>query len=221
MRLYGARLPQYKRDTANKHDSYRLFFNDTLVIIHMNTASSPSLWAFACALYAQPGVESACITLQERHQRNVNLVLYCCWLGANSHVLTVPAALQVASFIPQWSAKWVVPLRQLRQQMKTAPPEGDMTQDWQVLREQLLQLELGFERYLLDSMKRFDNSASRDSAFCAVSCEPVECVIANLRRCGVLDGGTDAVVELVTVLLRALFPSFNSRIIEAHLLTKR
>ena len=46
------------------------------------------LWRYAVPLYAKTGVAEACLELQGRHGLDVNLVLYCCWTGAEGHQLT-------------------------------------------------------------------------------------------------------------------------------------
>jgi uncharacterized protein (TIGR02444 family) len=38
-------------------------------------------WNFSLAFYGRPGVSPACLELQDRHGRDVNLVLYACWVG--------------------------------------------------------------------------------------------------------------------------------------------
>lgn len=41
-----------------------------------------AFWDFSLALYARPGVAPACLRLQARRGADVNLLLYCLWLGA-------------------------------------------------------------------------------------------------------------------------------------------
>ncbi len=38
-------------------------------------------WDFSIDLYRKEGVAPACLALQERHQIDVNFLLFCCWLG--------------------------------------------------------------------------------------------------------------------------------------------
>ena len=41
-----------------------------------------SLWEFSLETYGRPGVQSACLNLQENMGMDVNILLYCCWRGA-------------------------------------------------------------------------------------------------------------------------------------------
>src|SRR5665213_163755 len=43
--------------------------------------AADSFWRFSQDFYALPGVAPACLALQDGHGRDVNLVLYGCWLG--------------------------------------------------------------------------------------------------------------------------------------------
>ncbi len=39
-------------------------------------------WDFSLEVYGAEGVPPACLALQEAHQLDVNIVLFCCWTGA-------------------------------------------------------------------------------------------------------------------------------------------
>jgi uncharacterized protein (TIGR02444 family) len=77
--------------------------------------TASSLWDFAVALYAQPGVQSLCLMLQDCHAVNVNLTLYARWLEVRQIPLDLPAA---HACIAGWDKTYVQALRQLRRQMK-------------------------------------------------------------------------------------------------------
>ena len=40
-------------------------------------------WNFSLEIYAAEGVSEACLDLQERRGCDVNILLFCCWLGAS------------------------------------------------------------------------------------------------------------------------------------------
>ena len=40
-------------------------------------------WDYAIEVYRREGVGEACLVLQERHGIDVNVLLFCCWLGAS------------------------------------------------------------------------------------------------------------------------------------------
>ena len=40
-------------------------------------------WDFSLIVYMTPGVGPACVALQEAHELDVNIVLFCLWAGAS------------------------------------------------------------------------------------------------------------------------------------------
>ena len=40
-------------------------------------------WNFSLEIYSGEGVAEACLDLQERRGCDVNILLFCCWLGAS------------------------------------------------------------------------------------------------------------------------------------------
>ena len=41
-----------------------------------------SLWNYSLEIYRRPGVQDACLKLQDDMGADVNLLMYCCWRGA-------------------------------------------------------------------------------------------------------------------------------------------
>jgi uncharacterized protein (TIGR02444 family) len=62
-----------------------------------------SLWDFSLHHYARAGVSNMCLHLQDKCGINVNLLFWAWWLGHRGQT---------------WDQHYVVPLRQLRKQMK-------------------------------------------------------------------------------------------------------
>ncbi len=82
--------------------------------------SQPSdFWDFSVRTYSQPGVEAACLALQNRHELDVNLLLYCCWIGASRGPLAETDLTAALEFSATWSTNVVRPLREARSWMKT------------------------------------------------------------------------------------------------------
>lgn len=106
------------------------------------------LWPWALAAYPRPGVEAACLALQDEHGVNVCYLLWAAWGEAEARPLDLSAGVALAE---AWEAKVAAPLRAARR---------DLTSDWAciapdrrtVLREKLKQLELSAERLLLESL---------------------------------------------------------------------
>ncbi|MGE8067460.1 TIGR02444 family protein [Pseudomonas sp. NPDC089569] len=106
---------------------------------------SSDLWSFSLALYAQPGIEQACLQLQSTGS-NVCLLLCAAWLGQQGISCDEQRLQQLHDTTRPWDAEVVRPLRALRMQWKTAAAQDSGLQK---LREQVKTLEQEAERQLL------------------------------------------------------------------------
>ncbi|MBA1202216.1 TIGR02444 family protein [Pseudomonas capeferrum] len=107
------------------------------------------LWNHALALYARPGVETACLSLQTAGG-DVCLLLCGTWLQAR-HVM--PEAERVGALrelAGGWQRQVIEPLRQLRRQWRD---EAVTDANLAALREQVKKLELEAERTLLERLE--------------------------------------------------------------------
>jgi uncharacterized protein (TIGR02444 family) len=109
-------------------------------------------WDYAVALYGRPGVEAACLELQQRHQIDVNLVLLCLWLGERGATLDEETLARLCHAAERWQIEVVRPLRALRQRLKTRIADrapNSVAGDWSELaasiRRQTIALELEAE----------------------------------------------------------------------------
>jgi len=112
--------------------------------------SEQPLWAFALALYARPGVEAACLALQDEAGVDVCELLWRCWLlhhGARPG----PAAEAELREVRRWQAEVTAPLRTLRRRLK---PEAASNAGVAALRETLKRAELEAEREALKRLER-------------------------------------------------------------------
>src|SRR5690349_20017302 len=86
-------------------------------------------WNFSLELYAGESVAEACLDLQERRGCDVNILLFCCWLGASGRsTLTAERLRVILKASDLWQAEIVRPLREVRKRLKeqpwiAAPPE--------------------------------------------------------------------------------------------------
>lgn len=107
------------------------------------------LWNFALKLYAKPGVEQACLELQDAGN-DVCLLLTGAWLqqrGVRCQEEHLRALREVAA---PWQCAVISPLRQTRRNWRTAAA-GDS--ELATLREQIKKLELQAERVLLERLQ--------------------------------------------------------------------
>ena len=109
-----------------------------------------TLWDFALSLYARPGVEAACLTLQDDHDQSVPLLLWRLWArGRRVDASTLGSAVALAR---DWDQRVVAPLRTVRRGLAApAPPIADAAR--LSLRETVKASELAAERLLLESLE--------------------------------------------------------------------
>jgi uncharacterized protein (TIGR02444 family) len=106
-----------------------------------------SLWEFALATYGCPGVDGACLALQDEFGLDVNVILLCLWLGRDGHDIA-PVLDRILEVSDEWQAA-IVPLRTGRRVLKeiiarrATPGEGDSLA---AARERIKACELDVER---------------------------------------------------------------------------
>lgn len=78
-------------------------------------------WRFSLAFYARPGVSPACLALQDRHGRDVNLVLYAGWVGLSGRGrLTQDDLARAEAVAAPWRGAVIEKLRAARRAIKEA-----------------------------------------------------------------------------------------------------
>ena len=103
-------------------------------------------WTFSLKLYARPGVAPACLALQGRRGLDVNVLLYCLWLGAARGVaIDAGGAGSIVASVRAWNDGIVVRLRVLRTALK-GDPHGAVATLGEALRTDLKRVELDAER---------------------------------------------------------------------------
>lgn len=103
-------------------------------------------WDFSLRLYARPGVAPACLHLQARHNVDVNIVLYCAWLGVERGIGADERALAaVLAHVSAWHDAVVRRLRAVRVDLK-AETYGAPREFSEGLRADIKRGELDAER---------------------------------------------------------------------------
>lgn len=108
------------------------------------------LWDFALRLYAQPGVEQACLRLQAGGA-DVCLLLCACWLGRRGTAFATTRADTLKERCEPWQEQVVKPLRSLRQAWRT---QAQTDPTLAGLRERIKAIELDAERELLARLEQ-------------------------------------------------------------------
>jgi uncharacterized protein (TIGR02444 family) len=122
-----------------------------------------SLWDWAVAAYAAPGVAEACLALQDSHDQNVPLLLWAAWtadVGLAPDAETLEAACDIAR---AWDGVVVAPLRAIRRTLKAPVPDIDDGPRL-AIRDRIKGVELEAERDLLQALEALvagDDGATR------------------------------------------------------------
>lgn len=107
--------------------------------------AAQSFWDFSLSFYALPAVQNACLTLQNDHGADVNLVLFLLFQANRGQALTAREVNDANEEIRVWRETVIQPLRKLRQTLKA--PISPINIDAQaLLHKQIKQLELNTEK---------------------------------------------------------------------------
>ncbi|MEH6403473.1 MAG: TIGR02444 family protein [Sneathiella sp.] len=129
-----------------------------------------ALWDYAVEIYGEKKVSDACLSLQDRHDIDVNLLLFCLWNGARGwRELTVSELSQAIDISSNWQSPVITPLRHARSALKNSNSPVD-EKFKQQLRKAILDSELYAERLELQMLSELVKRAvtkSREGQACA------------------------------------------------------
>lgn len=168
------------------------------------------LWDFSLDVYARPGVEPACLALQDDHGADINVLLALIWAGAQGVRLTAADLDRLVGGVADWHTKVVRPLRAVRRDMKTglgAPaPMADK------LRAEIKRLELDAEHLgqlmLAQTLPGGGAPPAAESALAAACANAV----AYFERLGGPAG--EPLAEPLSALLGGAFPDLPAESIQ-------
>ena len=83
----------------------------------MKRAAHP-FWRFSLRSYRRSGVEQACLGLQNTLGADVNLLLFCCWMGTQGRPLTKRSLRRAVAAVQRWQREVVQPLRRARRALR-------------------------------------------------------------------------------------------------------
>jgi uncharacterized protein (TIGR02444 family) len=86
-----------------------------------------AFWQFSLEIYGAPGVAAECLAPQDTLGIDVNLLLFCAWLGAARRIaLTASEVESALNLVQPWHDQAVRPLRAVRKQLKEfSTPDGE------------------------------------------------------------------------------------------------
>lgn len=102
-------------------------------------------WAFAKRIYAKPAVAEACLTLQERADADVILLLTILFFAKRGAVISLSQAAELRTLCYPWRQEVVMPLRALRVKIKSAPYPAP-SETTELLRSEIKKCELFAEK---------------------------------------------------------------------------
>lgn len=102
-------------------------------------------WRFSLAVYAAPGVAAECLALQDTSGVDINVLLFCAWLGAAKRsVLTTQDLAAIEAAVQPWRDAVIRPTRGVRRDIKAMPDSTN--DDVAALRRDAAALELKAEQ---------------------------------------------------------------------------
>ncbi len=138
-------------------------------------------WNFSLRFYRIEGVAPACLTLQDRHGIDVNVMLFGLWLAQQGRALERTDMHTIMDAAESWRAQVVVPLRSVRRILREpadAAGKGAAALDRDgalALREKIKAAELEAERLQQEAL-----FALKPLADWGVASEPVAAAAQNL-----------------------------------------
>ncbi|WP_127753222.1 TIGR02444 family protein [Devosia sp. 1566] len=114
-----------------------------------------SLRQFAVHIYAQDGVSTMCLELQDTYAVDVNMLLFTAWVAhEGGKALELRDIAAADERVKAWRSEVVQPLRAIRRRLKSGPaPAPDSASD--SIRNRIKAAELEAELYQLDVLQQF------------------------------------------------------------------
>jgi uncharacterized protein (TIGR02444 family) len=103
-------------------------------------------WRLSLRTWRAPGVQEACIALQDRCGADVNLLLFCGWTGRSGRELDQTSLFAAISRVGAWQSAVVAPLRAARRALKQQHAGGAAAALALPFRRRLAALEVDLER---------------------------------------------------------------------------
>lgn len=136
-------------------------------------------WEFALVRYARPGVAQCCVALQDAHDANVMLLLYCAWRAQGGECVRGATLRQAMARLEPLDRHLLRPLRAARRAIRRAADALD-SPALAFGADRLMQAELAAERR---QARQLANGASPLRAGPARACA-AQSLTACLQACG-------------------------------------
>jgi uncharacterized protein (TIGR02444 family) len=171
-------------------------------------------WDFSVRTYRTPGVPEACLSMQNDHGADVNMLLYCCWVGAAAGPFDDELFRRASGYSARWAENVVIPLREARSWMKHTGCIAEPTpkESCMQLREQVKTVEFAAEKM---QQQVLESLLSVEKSHAAATDPLIDDVAANLKR--YLEGlDIQPAIEVrkkLSIIVCAAFPDFDKKTI--------
>jgi len=113
----------------------------------MNDSDAAAFWNYSLRIYARPGVADACISLQDRHGCDVNVLLLCLWLAETRRSVLEGSDIEAVQRSAAAANKhYVQPVRSVRHWFKLWRQDAITVEPYASAYAALKAAELGGER---------------------------------------------------------------------------
>ncbi len=149
--------------------------------------AATALWRFSLAVYRRAGVAPECLDVQERFGVDVNLLLFCAYLGAlEAVVLSKDDLGQAAAVVRGWHGEIVRTLRRTRRALKplSEAGAGPLASEAAGLRAHVKAAELEAER--IEQAMLWTSWRARAAP--SQRAEPQDALAANIRAVLIASG---------------------------------
>jgi len=109
------------------------------------TVSAEDFWSFSLDFYGKQNVAKACLSLQDRRDADVNLLLLAAYLASKGHVLDDTHLSIADGMTAGWRAAVLQQLRQVRRRLPKFAEEVPEN-DRKLVKEKILEAELAAEQ---------------------------------------------------------------------------
>lgn len=149
-----------------------------------------SFWNFSLKVYVAPNIGDECISLQDSHGIDVNLLLFAAFIGRNGGTLSEREVGEIIALERDWHEQAVKPLRGARRAMKRMLESGSIKHPQAIvaLRSRVKADELEAERIEQEWL----NNWASDRALGRTNSDPEAALRANIRLLQVACNAGDA-----------------------------
>ena len=108
-----------------------------------NSGLDHPFWRYSLSVYSKGGVPAELIALQDTFDIDVNVALFCLWLGRAAGLqLNDESLMAMSARCTHWNAETVLPMRGVRRYLKSGIAVQSIAQRAAELRTQIKRLEL-------------------------------------------------------------------------------